>query len=245
MDPTEEFLARERELLGDDALLFGNPLGATTDAVNTVDDFGGFSHAPAASQPEPTDLFGQSEVDTHFDTGFSNQDFTSQHAGLFGALPMENNNHVPDESHVETEADAVRAWRENFEMAIADRDARSTVKNEETLRSAKESLDRFYAEYNDKKNKTVARNKESEKAALALQESSTGNVWERVVKQIDTSVSSSANAAKLKEKIKADGSKDDRKRASAAAAPKAKDTSRMKSLLISLKADKSAPGADV
>ncbi|KAI8615666.1 clathrin light chain [Chytriomyces sp. MP71] len=144
------------------------------------------------------------------------------------------------EAEAEAEPEAVRAWRDNFELTIADRDARSAAKNEETVRAARESLDRFYAEYNDKKNKTIARNKENEKTALALQESNSGGIWEQVVKQIDTS----AKDAKLKEKLKSDGKDEGKKKIAAAAGPKAKDTSRMKSLLISLKADKAAPGAE-
>ncbi|KAI9352040.1 clathrin light chain [Obelidium mucronatum] len=258
MDPTEEdFLARERALLGDDALLFGNPGVAAAPEAGGGADFGAFEsgafESGAAFAPAPlfdnatfaapsfdnaAPLFGAAEPANVFDQ----QPLQSQPMEFFSGAAASPAAGVPNYA-AEVEPDAVRAWRENFEMSIADRDAKSYAKNEETSRSAKESLDRFYAEYNDKKQKTIARNKENEKSAAAREETTSGNIWERVVKQIDTSASGNPAGAKLKEKLKESG-KDDGK-ASKKPAAKSKDTTRMKSLLISLKADKNAPSHDI
>ncbi|KAJ3063591.1 Intraflagellar transport protein 56 [Podochytrium sp. JEL0797] len=234
----EDFLARERELLGDDALLFGNPLGANEAAPSNGvhEDYSAFESTGPIETPN---AFGFSEaVPQPALFGFEAQTQMSQ-----GAVSPEAS------LQGEEEPEAVRQWRDAFDMAIADRDAASHEKDAETARLAKESLDRFYAEYNDKKNKTIQRNKDSEKTLLEKQDAVSGTVWERVVKQIDLTASSNSAATKLKEKIAA---KDDKKpnqqqsrATAAAAAPKAKDTSRMKSLLISLKADKNAPAVDV
>ncbi len=43
------------------------------------------------------------------------------------------------------------------------------------MKSAKEALERFYAEYNDKKQKTIARNKETEKGLK--EENPNATVW--------------------------------------------------------------------
>ncbi|KAJ3100755.1 Intraflagellar transport protein 56 [Physocladia obscura] len=263
-DLEADFLARERELLGDDALQFGNPLvGASADAGaggsasnGNGTGFGGFggydtSFANGNGTNGTTtagDGFGEfgdygtpgvsktSGFDYDFDAGLNSS------AAVMAALPQFVNN-SPDFALPPQEPEAVRLWRENFELSIADRDARSVAKNGETVNAAKDSLDRFYAEYNDKKNKTIARNKEFEKDAADHDETLNGTIWERVVKQIDTSAAtSSANNAKLKDKLKlADGKEDKSKKVTA---PKSKDTGRMKSLLINLKSDKNAPGAN-
>ncbi|KAJ3098129.1 hypothetical protein HDU96_000127, partial [Phlyctochytrium bullatum] len=131
-------------------------------------------------------------------------------------------------------------WRQKFAAAIAERDARAEKKHQETLQLAKESLERFYADYNEKKARAIAKNKELEESLRSSDEgSSTGNVWERVVKQIELSSVSSVNQARVAKTGKSDGTekKDDKPKKALA---KTKDTSRMKSLLLSLKNDKKA-----
>ncbi|KAJ1563377.1 hypothetical protein HK405_002258, partial [Cladochytrium tenue] len=132
-----------------------------------------------------------------------------------------------------------------FNATIADRDARSATRHEEVLRQAKESLERFYADYNDQKSKAVARNKESEKAAEAARDAaSSGNLWERVVKQIDLNPGSTLGANPAKDpKATGKAGKDKTDEKAKKPAVRTKDTSRMKSLLLSLKNDKTAPGA--
>ncbi len=56
-----------------------------------------------------------------------------------------------------------RAWRDDFKALIADRDAVSKTKHAALVKAAKDSLERFYAEYNEKKGRLMARNKESER----------------------------------------------------------------------------------
>ncbi|KAJ3026995.1 UNVERIFIED_CONTAM: Intraflagellar transport protein 56 [Siphonaria sp. JEL0065] len=263
----EDFLARERELLGDDALLFGNPLGssAAAPAVIPTDVFdASFEQQPTGdnnlfanpiatnnnSAANPNSDFGAFESSFPaapvFDAGFDNnfqqqQQQQQQPMEYFNASAAVDG--VPNYA-ADVEPEAVRAWREAFELTIGDRDAKSFTKNEETARAAKESLDRFYAEYNDKKQKTIARNKENEKRDAAREEAVSGNIWEKVVKQIDTSASGNPAAAKLKDKLK-EGKEDAGKTAKKQPQQKAKDTTRFKSLLISLKADKNAPSHDV
>jgi hypothetical protein len=72
-----------------------------------------------------------------------------------------------------------RAWKEHFKAQTAERDAVSKTKHAQILKNAKDALEKFYAEYNDKKNKQIARNKESEKGLRAKEESSSSSatVW--------------------------------------------------------------------
>ncbi|KAI8929000.1 clathrin light chain-domain-containing protein [Entophlyctis helioformis] len=146
----------------------------------------------------------------------------------------------------EIEPEPLREWRERFNAAVAERDARSKGKHDLILQQAKENLERFYAEYSDKKTKSIAKNKELEKTLLAARDdTASGTVWERAVKQIE-----SAQASNKDKKL--DDKKDKKDKAAgaaggAAAGPKAKtrDTARFKQLLFSLRNDKSAPGVAV
>ncbi|KAI9342474.1 clathrin light chain-domain-containing protein [Zopfochytrium polystomum] len=239
MDDFEaDFLAREQAALGADAALFGNPGNVTAaaslvpDQANFIDaDFSGaFQSAPPMTfAPAPDDFAAFADA-TSFSPAFSQS-----------SPPVE-----------EVEPESVKVWREKFANAVADRDSRSATKHEEILRQAKESLERFYADYNDQKNRSIARNKESEKATIAARDApGTGNIWERVVKQVDLNAGSSlgnnpARDSKLAGKLSKAGDlsssdkKDDKAKKSAI---RSKDTSRMKSLLLSLKNDKAAPGA--
>jgi Clathrin light chain len=75
-----------------------------------------------------------------------------------------------------------RAWKESFEQTVQERDIKSKHKKEETLANAKNALERFYAEYNDKKQKTIARNKEMEKKVVNESLAASGsdpnaNIW--------------------------------------------------------------------
>ncbi|KAH6565964.1 hypothetical protein BASA50_000959 [Batrachochytrium salamandrivorans] len=149
-----------------------------------------------------------------------------------GTLAMESSSAV---SNVEPEP--IREWRERFNAEVAERDARSKSKHDQILQQAKANLERLYAEYTEKKTKSIARNKELEKTLLAAREDSvSGSIWDRAVKQIDVS-----QAASKDKKL------DDKKERKALATgtstskPKCPDTTRFKQLLISLRNDKNAP----
>lgn len=50
-------------------------------------------------------------------------------------------------------------WREKQKEVIAERDAESEKKKEETIKQAREDIDKFYEEYNDKKQKSIEENR--------------------------------------------------------------------------------------
>ncbi|KAJ3217571.1 hypothetical protein HDU67_007643 [Dinochytrium kinnereticum] len=214
-DPAADFLAREQAILGADAALF-----ATDDITSSAN-------------PAPL-MYDAFDNDISFGEPIS-------------APPVSTFVPEPAELEIEVETEAVnywamvRKWRENFAALVAERDARSQTKHQETLASAKESLERFYAEYNEKKAKAVSKNKEAEALLLNREDTSAGgNIWEKVVKQIELSSTSSINPARDTKKTGKDDRKDDK--AAKKPATKLKDTSRLKSLLVSLKNDKNAPG---
>lgn len=50
-------------------------------------------------------------------------------------------------------------WREKQQQEIATREAASERRKAETISKAEQDIDNFYAEYNRKKEKTIAANK--------------------------------------------------------------------------------------
>ena len=96
------------------------------------------------------------------------------------------------------EPEAVRNWREAQKDAIAKRDAEAERKKAEAISKAEQDIDNFYAEYNAKKEKNIAANKESE---AKFQEERTrelaeGTTWDRVTKLIELKNSQSKTIAR-------------------------------------------------
>ncbi|TPX56337.1 hypothetical protein SpCBS45565_g08430 [Spizellomyces sp. 'palustris'] len=249
-DPAADFLAREQAILGADAALFGNDLAAATPAPAASEaGFGAFGDAPDSSFVLPNG----SEVEFANESGFGDTPFAGdaaplpfEHTGAssvasFGSVPLQSREPEP-------EPEIVRQWREDFNARVAERDARSKAKHTETLNAAKESLERFYAEYNDKKTKSINRNKEQEKNTIAERDDTTsGTVWDRVVKQIEmTAQASSASSSKGKVDLKPGRLADEKSKDAKTAKPvmKTRDTARMKQLLMSLRKDSKAPGVE-
>ncbi|KAK7203753.1 clathrin light chain [Myxozyma melibiosi] len=119
----------------------------------------------------------------------------------------------------EEEPDVIKEWRERRELAIQRRDEQSEAKKKETREAAKQAIDDFYENYNDKKEKAIAQTREEEAEFIKSQEStvSGGTTWERIAKLVDLS-EKNARTAKY-------------------------DKTRFRELLLSLKNDPNAPGA--
>ncbi|KAJ3129892.1 hypothetical protein HK098_007646 [Nowakowskiella sp. JEL0407] len=260
-DPTAEFLARERAALGDEAALFGNDFVGTTSSTTSqlpiapsVTPAFQQSVSPLFSSPStisnslplapiipsvptgsdygsqnnyvsPTMMSTSMAPNSAQKIGFVNTGYSS-----INSLPI-----VP-----EPEPESIRKWKEEFQNIIAERDAKSEEKHQKIIAEAKDALERFYADYNDKKSKGIAKNRDLAKEPQAAS-SPTGNVWTAISKQIESASAPSTNSAALKKgstnPVKS-GSVDDKK----AAAPKGKDLSRFKEVLGSLKQDPNAPG---
>lgn len=52
-----------------------------------------------------------------------------------------------------------RQWRENQKQVIAKRDEEENAKKHEVLNRAREDIDKFYEDYNDKKQKAIEENR--------------------------------------------------------------------------------------
>ncbi|SNX82703.1 related to CLC1 - clathrin light chain [Melanopsichium pennsylvanicum] len=126
----------------------------------------------------------------------------------------------------ESEPEAVRAWRESQKNAIAKRDAEGERKKAEAISKAEQDIDNFYAEYNAKKEKNIAANKETE---AKFQEErnkqlAEGTTWDRVTNILELKNSQSKTIAR--------------------SGPGASDLGRMKEVYLKLRREgERAPGA--
>ncbi|KAL0073930.1 clathrin light chain [Phycomyces blakesleeanus] len=214
-DPTADFLARERAALGEDADLF-----STSEMP---------SSSPMPDFPSPSALMSPGQHSFTSPHEFvSNNDFLSpsaQSATDYSAFETE----FPKAEELETsqafhkamlpdeEPETVRHWREKQKEVIAARDEEAENIKQETIQQARADIDKFYEEYNDKKQKAIEENREREENYQKdREEAASANVWERVAREVDTS-SGKANQP-------------------------TRDVSRMKDLMLDLRKDPKAPG---
>jgi vacuolar-type H+-ATPase subunit H len=59
----------------------------------------------------------------------------------------------------DVEPEVVKQWREKQKELIAERDAESEEKKHEIVQKAREAIDQFYEDYNDKKQKAIEQNR--------------------------------------------------------------------------------------
>ncbi|KAG0264513.1 hypothetical protein DFQ27_001182 [Actinomortierella ambigua] len=196
----------------------------TSAKANEDDEFGAFhSEYPAIettdlSAPvavQPTGSFG-------FGAGIPVQPTGA--SGSFGLSPSPSPAPAPrfqSPKEPEAEPTIVREHREKQLAQIKEKDERSEAKKQENVQSAHEAIDRFYEEYNDKKARAIAQNRDKEQEFLTKRDQiSTGTQWERINHHIDSSPATLTAAQKASKR----------------------DTSRMRALLRDLQKDSSAPG---
>jgi hypothetical protein len=144
------------------------------------------------------------------------------------------------------EPEAITKWRVDFQTRIRERDAASVAKKERILKEAQEATERFYAEYARKKGAAAARAAESAQPGAGKSDTAQdpAGFWKRVHKQIEGN-------PKEKEVVNLKANQQHKPGAAANAGAAGagvaiikdhvKDTSRMKSLIASLKGDANAP----
>ncbi|CAO3590338.1 unnamed protein product [Absidia cylindrospora] len=159
-DPTSDFLARERAALGADADLFSMDETAPTSTINnypaiTADATTTSFHSPAldnslALTPSSQDALAVAPVSgdySSFNSDFPKAEELETSQAFHKAM-------LPDE-----EPAVVRQWREKQQELIAQRDEEAENKKQETIQKAREDIDRFYEEYNEKKQKSIEENR--------------------------------------------------------------------------------------
>ncbi|KAJ2156860.1 Clathrin light chain [Coemansia sp. RSA 552] len=224
-DPMADFLARERAALGQDADQF------QTDS----------SAAPSPHQPSTGDAEAFAPALTE---SSSPSAATPSLAGLSVASPPASATPPkPPQRDFPGESAFQKEWVTKQREAVEERDRASQAKHDEVLEEARAAIDKFYEEYNERKDKMLEENRATQE--IELQSAGKGTLWERVLKQVDlaakSSLSSTAqqsgSSTRLGSPTPFAASQQQQQ------APAARDTSRMRELLHDLRRDPSAPGA--
>ncbi|KAJ5272754.1 Clathrin light chain [Penicillium angulare] len=212
----DDFLARERAALGDDADQFAtsNDHTAANEGGNGDDDLLG------GGDGTPAEEIGQ------FESSFPSIGTQAQNEQVApGGTITGSGSPFPSTGYQNTqpedEGDAIREWRAKRDAEIARRAEVSNEKKESTVKKAQEDIDDFYVSYNNKADKHRAQTKAEADQFLANREdtSAGGTSWERIAKLVDVSGKGNVGGASGSGK------------------------ERFRELLIDLRKDQEAPGA--
>lgn len=226
----DDFLAREKALLGDDADQFVSAEGGGDDdllgggaADNALGDSTFEAQFPDITSPAEvchdcrSSSFARNAIECRMLT-------SSQALHASGPSVSYNSGYqaYADENEVEEEPEVVKEWREKRDAQIAKRAEQHQRQREETVAEAQRNIDDFYENYNNKKEKNIAQTRKEAEEFLASREDITsgGTSWERIAKLVDISGKGTRGGA----------------------AGSGKE--RFRELLLSLRKDEKAPGAE-
>ncbi|EKD17545.1 uncharacterized protein L3040_006663 [Drepanopeziza brunnea f. sp. 'multigermtubi'] len=211
----DDFLSREKALLGDDADQFasGNDNAAYVEDGGDDDLLGGGGYSG-----------GGNEQVTDFESSFPAIDTSNNDVAPGGSIthttPFQSSYSAPHAAD-EEEPEVLKQWRERRDLALQEREARSAERKEETVKAAQQNIDDFYENYNAKKEKSIAATRRDAEQFLESREDTAagGTSWERIAKLVDLSGKGTKGGASGSEKAK------------------------FRDLLLALKKDEKAPGA--
>ena len=225
----DDFLARERAALGEDAHQFGNTATVAEDYDDDDDDdlLGGGGNESAtngASHIGNGNGDGDADMMGDFEDSFPSVDTQNSAVGPSGSITNLPSRAAPPSSTPAfndddgAEPQVLREWRESRDASLSKRDAISAEKKVSTVKQAQQSIDEFYENYNNKRDKQVAQTRTEAEEFLTKREDTTsgGTSWERIAKLVDLSGKGTGDV---------EGKK------------------RMREMLVGLKGDKDAPGA--
>ncbi|KAI5867134.1 clathrin light chain [Durotheca rogersii] len=175
----DDFLARERALLGDDATQFttGTESAVLMDA----------SSAPLADD----DLLGGSGEDAQFQSQFPDITASNEVApgGTITGPSVSYNSGYGAYVQDEEEPEVIKQWREKRDAANAKRAEQFAAQKAETIKDAQQNIDDFYENYNAKKVKMISQTRKEAEQFLSSRDDTTsgGTSWERIAKLVDVS----------------------------------------------------------
>ncbi|KAI0515358.1 clathrin light chain [Xylaria bambusicola] len=171
----DDFLARERALLGDDATQFatGNESAALADPSG--------------------DLLGDENTGSNAQFESQFPDLTSnEQVGPGGSITgpsVSYNSGYGTYVEEEQEPEVIKQWREKRDAANTKRAEEFATQKAQTIKEAQENIDEFYENYNNKKDKMITQTRKDEEQFLAGRDDTTsgGTSWERIAKLADVS----------------------------------------------------------
>jgi len=189
----DDFLTREKALLGDDASQFATGNDNAAFVEDGDDDLLGGG--------------GNEEV-TEFESSFPAIDSQNEGVAPGGSItgisaPYQPTYYAPTATD-EEEPEVLKQWRERRDLALQERESRSEERKQETVKAAQQNIDDFYENYNSKKEKTIAATRRDAEGFLEGREdtSAGGTSWERIAKLVDLSGKGAKGGASNSEKGK-------------------------------------------
>lgn len=247
-DPTSTFLDRERAAGLDSS--FGTSSNVEGDydfesSANTFPDLDGDFDGPVPVVPQQHTFQPSSQqpkVSVTNDNEFAafEEDYPEIDVGTQSSLPLQPSNEFNSSitpsyqqpaslfqgtpQPIEEESEFIKSWKVKQAAEIAKREEEAAMKKDETVVKARLAIDKFYQDYNGKKEKNISKNKEEESDfKQTLQDSlSQGTTWDRICELVDLQDSRSKTTS----------------------GKGGKDLGRFKEILLALKREgDSAPGA--
>ncbi|KAJ5836043.1 Clathrin light chain [Penicillium robsamsonii] len=179
----DDFLARERAALGEDADQFATSQDHVAAGQNVgTDDLLG-------AGDEPVEEIGQFESSFPSVATQNQNERVAPGGTITGSGSPFPRTGYQSAQEPEDEGDAVREWREKRDAEIARRAEVSSEKKAATVKKAQEDIDDFYVSYNNKadKNRSHARAEAEQFLANREDTSAGGTSWERIAKLVDVS----------------------------------------------------------
>ncbi|KAJ4013850.1 Clathrin light chain [Fusarium irregulare] len=176
---TDDFLAREKALLGDDAEQFTTNNDAAAFADADDDLLGGAGDNEQSTFESQFPDLTQPEAGTGVSAG----------TGITGPSVSYNSGYQAASAEEEQEPEVIKEWRERRDNQIAKRAEQFAAQREETIKEAQQNIDDFYDNYNNKKEKGIAQTRKEADEFLESREDtvSGGTSWDRIAKLVDVS----------------------------------------------------------
>lgn len=174
----DDFLAREKAILGDDAKQFSS--------YSTVEDGEGDDDLLGGGGDFATG--GDATFDKQFPDIMSPNEAVGPGGTITGPSVSYNSGYAAYVEE-EEEPEVIKNWREKRDAQIAKRAEQFATQRNETIQEAQRNIDDFYENYNNKKEKGIAQSRKEAEQFLASREDTTsgGTSWERISKLVDVS----------------------------------------------------------
>ncbi|QKX64232.1 uncharacterized protein TRUGW13939_11405 [Talaromyces rugulosus] len=179
----DDFLARERAALGEDADQFATPNDLTATAEDEDDLIGGNDAAPQVGSQE---LSGFESSFPALETGNEAVAPGGTITGTGSPFPATGySSYAPPEE----EPEVVKEWRARRDADLSRRAEEAAEKKAATIKKAQEDIDDFYESYGNRADKARTQTRTEAEQFLANREdtSAGGTSWERIAKLVDIS----------------------------------------------------------
>lgn len=174
----DDFLSREKALLGDDADQF-------TSGQENIEFL---ADGPPELLNEDLLTNENNEAVINFESSFPDIDSRNQNIAS-GATASNYQSSQQPQFLDENEPEPIRQWRERRDLALAERITLSEERKQGTIKIAQQNIDEFYENYNAKKEKGIAQTRLDAEEYLNNREdtSAGGTSWERIAKLVNLS----------------------------------------------------------